>query len=284
MMWKDSYQLGVELIDQQHKELFQMVDDLITNLNNSTEWQPKQKYMVALGFMKTYVTNHFQVEEAYQASMGYPGLEEHKKEHAKFTKAILEYEEKLHKTNYDLHLVKELSGVLVAWLIYHVMEKDQQIVKNSIPEPNTQPSSYLECFATSVSHVFETMFGIVTTDITEALEYQNIGSIHATIEFIGDFKGEAVYSFPKDFAFRVMQIMTGMELTEVDEILCSAMAEISNIVSGNAASELVKQGYPCDIRPPIVRFGPFHSNENFPTEQCLAVNTPLGSVYITVAK
>ena len=139
MIWKDSYQLGVELIDQQHKELFQMVDDLITNLENSKEWQPKQKYIVSLAFMKRYVANHFQAEEEYQASIGYSGLAEHKKEHDKFTKTILEYEEKLHKTNYDLHLVKEFSGVLVAWLIYHVMEKDQQIVKNSIPEPNTKP-------------------------------------------------------------------------------------------------------------------------------------------------
>ena len=34
MMWKDSYRLGVDRIDNQHMELFRMTDDLVNAVKN----------------------------------------------------------------------------------------------------------------------------------------------------------------------------------------------------------------------------------------------------------
>ena len=66
MMWKDSYRLGVERIDQQHMELFRMTEDLVNAVKAGAGVEEYQK---ALGFLKDYVVYHFRDEEAYQACL-----------------------------------------------------------------------------------------------------------------------------------------------------------------------------------------------------------------------
>ena len=125
MMWKESYRLGVDRIDEQHIELFRMTEELIRAIERRTSTEAYQK---ALGFLKDYVIYHFADEEQYQASIGYSGLAEHQKEHREFTSTVLDYEKKLEANGYDLATLKDLAGMLTAWLIYHVADTDQKIV------------------------------------------------------------------------------------------------------------------------------------------------------------
>ena len=37
MMWKNSYRIGVEQIDQQHIELFRMTEDLVNAVKNGAD-------------------------------------------------------------------------------------------------------------------------------------------------------------------------------------------------------------------------------------------------------
>ena len=285
MMWKDSYRVGVEKIDQQHKELFDAVEMLVHELEVYQEWQPKQKFIIAFAFIKRYAREHFEYEEDYLASIHYSELEKHKKEHASFVDVMHQYETTFHGSGYDLRYIREFSGYLTSWLMYHVLESDRKAITGEVSkEAEIEAASYLECFAKSISYVFDTMFGIITSDILSIEEYQNIGSLHSTIEFVGDFKGEVTYSFSTDFACHMMRVMTGMEVPKMDDIVCSAMAEISNIVSGNASIELTKQGHTCDIRPPMIRTGPFRSNDNYLSQRCLEVKTAMGSLFLTIER
>ena len=43
MMWKDSYRLGVERIDEQHMELFRMTEDLVNAVKDGASVQDYQK-------------------------------------------------------------------------------------------------------------------------------------------------------------------------------------------------------------------------------------------------
>lgn len=76
--------------------------------------------------------------------------------------------------------------------------------------------------------------------------------VFVKIQLVGDVKGEAVFGFSKELALRLLETMTGMELTEVDELVQSALCELTNISCGNAATALVKRGLQCDIKPPAV--------------------------------
>ncbi|TCK98716.1 hemerythrin [Natranaerovirga hydrolytica] len=128
MMWKDKYEVGVDLIDEQHKELFTRVSDFIQTVQSKGDWQAKEeKVKETMQFMQEYVVTHFDDEEKYQESINYPNKNEHKNLHAKFKYDVNQYVEKFQTNGYDEELVKEFSGKLMTWLIMHVGLEDQKI-------------------------------------------------------------------------------------------------------------------------------------------------------------
>ncbi len=127
-MWKDSYKVGVELIDEQHKELFRRVSDFTKVIRSSDNWEDRlEKVKETLEFMQEYVVSHFHDEEVYQESIDYPGLEEHKIAHAKFKEGINEYVRLFEKEGLTENKIQEFGGKLMTWLIMHVGKMDQQI-------------------------------------------------------------------------------------------------------------------------------------------------------------
>ena len=88
--------------------------------------------------------------------------------------------------------------------------------------------------ATKVSHQF------TTDDIT------------AVIGISGALEGNVLYGFHKDTAKAVVSKMMESEITEFDEMALSALGEIANMITGNAATGLSNAGYPCQISSPVL--------------------------------
>ncbi|SHE69524.1 bacteriohemerythrin [Desulforamulus putei] len=127
-MWKEKYRIGVELIDEQHKELFRRVTEFIKTVQSQESWEKKLVHVQeTLEFMKDYVVIHFADEETYQAEIAYPEREKHQATHEQFKAEIEKYVAKLNDDGYNEETVKELGGRLLAWLVYHVAGDDQKI-------------------------------------------------------------------------------------------------------------------------------------------------------------
>lgn len=128
MMWKDKYSIGVELIDNQHKELFGRLSEFIQIVQNDKDWVEKlDKVKETLGFMQEYVVFHFDDEEAYQEKINYPDIEAHKEAHAKFKEGINDYVKLFEEEGFTEEKMQELSAKLMTWLIMHVGKMDQKI-------------------------------------------------------------------------------------------------------------------------------------------------------------
>lgn len=128
MLWKDKYELGVPIIDSQHKELFRRVDTFIQALRSSDSWDEKvQRVNETLEFMKNYVVEHFNAEEAYQQKIGYPGYEMHKKIHAEMVDYVLQVSSEYERSGFNEQLMQQFAGKLLSWLINHVAAEDQRI-------------------------------------------------------------------------------------------------------------------------------------------------------------
>ncbi len=128
MMWKETYKIGVDLIDTQHKELFHRVYDFIQSVQQKGEWEEKlAKVKDTLTFMQNYVVEHFEDEEEYQRKINYPHYEEHKAIHGRFREMINNYAKRFKQENYTQEIVQEFGGKLMTWLIMHVAATDQQI-------------------------------------------------------------------------------------------------------------------------------------------------------------
>ena len=133
MLWKEKYELGVPLIDEQHKELFKRVESFMQVLRMASSWEDKvEKVNETLDFMNTYVVEHFRDEEAFQQEIGYPGEEEHKKVHADMVNYVIAVTAEYKNSGYDEQLIQKFAGKLMAWLINHVASEDQRIAAYAI--------------------------------------------------------------------------------------------------------------------------------------------------------
>jgi chemotaxis protein CheX len=72
----------------------------------------------------------------------------------------------------------------------------------------------------------------------------------------GEIRGQAVFCMSKPVAlFIASKMMGGMQLEELDEIAKSAISELTNMILGNAATILEKNGLSVEITPPSFVMG-----------------------------
>lgn len=275
-MWKESYRTGVELIDRQHKELFRMVDGLMKAIAIEAD---NSAFQEAITFLKNYVVKHFNDEEAYQRSVSYCGIEEHQKLHRAFTNTVLDFEKRLEESDYDIHVVKELAGMLTAWLIYHVADADQRIVKNIPLVEISQRLSCIDSVTACMTEVLEKMAGLPSAEMSKKvlLSPQVDGDVLVNMWLVGAVSGHVYFSFSEALAFKLIEIMMASAPSEADEIVCSALGEISNIAIGNAATALSVHGA-CEITTPAVSLAQTLSGD-FET---VIIDTGVGELSVSV--
>lgn len=249
MMWKDTYKLGIETIDAQHRELFGMAGRLLHAVEDG---KGAQEVGQAVAFLKEYVVKHFRDEEAYQASIQYKGLAEHRALHQGFARKVSKYEQKLEGSGYDDRVVKDFTGLVAAWLIYHVMDADQKIA-GAAPEEPVHPATGTDCLRESVCDVLEKMAGLPRADFKEHPCMPGKEDVVIAVPLIGDLKGQAVFAYSRDLAFGLIEAMTFTKVDEVDGLVLSALCEVSNIASGNMATLLAQKGVSCDIGTPEIQ-------------------------------
>ncbi len=77
--------------------------------------------------------------------------------------------------------------------------------------------------------------------------------ITTIIGISGKLEGNVLYGMSVDTAKRIVSTMMGEEVkTWKDDMGLSALGELANIITGNAATRLSQLGYPCQISPPVM--------------------------------
>lgn len=99
----------------------------------------------------------------------------------------------------------------------------------------------------------------------------------------GQVQGLVIYGMSLATADKVASTMLGHEVKNFDQLAASAIAELGNMLSGNALAIMSEQGSVCDITPPTVIRG---TNVKISTLSIPAVVIPLhlaeGDLFITV--
>ena len=76
------------------------------------------------------------------------------------------------------------------------------------------------------------------------------------IGFVGDIKGQAFFTMDELFAKNIASVLLGgMEVTELDELVKSAVGELGNMIMGNACTLFYEKGLSVDITPPTILNG-----------------------------
>ena len=129
-IWKEEYNIGVDTIDQEHQRLFKIINRLFAfqEEEKDSQWACQE----GIKFFKGHTMKHFADEEAYMESIGYKGLEQHRRIHQSFrTNTLPALEQELEQTGYSQEAMEHFLGVCAGWLIGHTLtEEDLKINDN----------------------------------------------------------------------------------------------------------------------------------------------------------
>jgi len=117
--WQDSYSVGVESIDNDHKTLFKL---LSRYLEASQHISPVLVHNLFRD-LKNYTNFHFDREEDLMAQCDYENLEEHKKQHASIRVLLENFSENITKRG-SKEDEEEFKNFLKSWLVQHVLVED----------------------------------------------------------------------------------------------------------------------------------------------------------------
>ena len=121
MQWQDSLFVGIELIDNQHKQW-------IEYYNNTVEAVASQKshaqIMKTLGFLIDYTETHFSTEEKHMAVSNYAGLAEHQGKHNELRSTLTGLVKDFEEEGVTPKLAQAMDTFLGNWLIKHIQDVD----------------------------------------------------------------------------------------------------------------------------------------------------------------
>lgn len=119
--WQESYSVGIQEIDDQHKELIKIINDLQEALELDKDSESIAKILEAV---VDYTHHHFAYEEKLLEKHGYPDLEEHKKLHVEYRNKMADLKEQFESSRmfFKPKLVKEI----LLWLRRHILQVDME--------------------------------------------------------------------------------------------------------------------------------------------------------------
>ena len=159
LVWNERYNIGVDIIDKEHKKLFSILNKLFDfgQQEEKSQWVCQE----AIKYFRDHALKHFADEEAYMVSIDYAGLEVHRRIHQNFReRTIPALERELELNKYSPESVNHFLGVCAGWLIGHSLIEDHAIVsgENVKQWENLQPEEEQAVMSQTLAGLLHSMF------------------------------------------------------------------------------------------------------------------------------
>ncbi|HEY4743449.1 MAG TPA: bacteriohemerythrin [Desulfuromonadaceae bacterium] len=126
IQWRDSLAIGVDQIDNQHRELLQRFNALLGACEAGKGMDELKRLLV---FLDDYIVEHFRDEEHLQRTSGYPDYAAHKQEHDSFIERVMAVKDEISAEGVAVHHVMETNNMLLKWLLNHISKVDTGLGK-----------------------------------------------------------------------------------------------------------------------------------------------------------
>jgi hemerythrin len=117
----EEYSVGVQTINNQHKVLFGIINDLHEGMMTG---QARSLTGPLLKKLVDYTRNHFTAEEAMMNAAAYPKLAAHQIKHRDLVKQVEDYIARYDRGETTLNI--QLLNFLRDWLTNHIQKEDKQ--------------------------------------------------------------------------------------------------------------------------------------------------------------
>ena len=118
IVWQPSYDLGIPIIDEQHRGIVTTINSLCYAIQNK---HGHEMLKPAIGMINDYTRIHFEIEEDFLKKCGYPKLEDHRILHKELINALSQ----VSKESIWNKAPEEFLDFLKKWWINHICKEDR---------------------------------------------------------------------------------------------------------------------------------------------------------------
>lgn len=132
IVWSETLSIGKMEIDAEHKQLIRITNSLLRAMQ---EGRSKNDFAKILHELREYTVFHFNNEEEYMGSIGYPDLNKHIEEHNRLKKRVKDFQHCVFigdKVECDA-----LREMLKDWLVGHILSCDL-LIKEYLASKNVE--------------------------------------------------------------------------------------------------------------------------------------------------
>lgn len=214
--WNDNYITGIEKLDKEHQQLFQMADQVLNKLWERGDEANYRIFLVreTLTYITSYFERHAKAEEEYMRKIGYTGYTLHKMLHDEFCNIQLKkYQDIVKRGECSKEEIQDFVGSGIGWLLEHIATADMAIIGKGIlaaPAKNSDFEARLE----------EKINTLLTASLNIAANAKIIGRSYQE-----EFLGKAVYQ-------KMVYSLDSREITIVSGIESSFLLRVAEMIYG----------------------------------------------------
>ena len=121
MVWSEKFNLGIDVIDNQHRQIL----DYINALEKIRATGAREQIKDVFDDLIDYTQSHFSFEENLLAQVNYQFLPSHRSIHELFVKRLKDYRQRFDNGE---SVEDDLHRLLSKWLINHIQHDDQDYI------------------------------------------------------------------------------------------------------------------------------------------------------------
>lgn len=133
--WSDEYSVHFRVIDNDHKDLVEIVNTLYDAIANA---EGRTQVGRTLTRLATYVDAHFAREEQLMEEYDYPGVAQHKRLHRHLARKVHAIRKVFAENPKSIDPTK-LLNFLRDWLVHHILEQDTKYAPYFRGEQQEEP-------------------------------------------------------------------------------------------------------------------------------------------------
>ena len=121
IIFDKSMEVGVKLIDEQHKELISQLNAFVSMGAKSYDRAETTKMLGSLG---NYIRKHFSDEQNLHLKTAYPDAALHKEQHKIYIREFEELRKEYNEHGISTAFTLKLTNSIIGWIVRHIKSDD----------------------------------------------------------------------------------------------------------------------------------------------------------------
>lgn len=231
IVWNKRYELGVDFIDKEHKQLFSTINKLlaISQEQGKGEWACRE----GVKYLKNHTIEHFEHEEAYMRSINYGDYEVHKHLHDDFQfNTLPALETELAENEFSEESIRHFLGVSIGWLVAHTQTEDLAIAGKKLSRWTDLPESgEMDALEQTIVQLFADTFQLKIKPISRQYGGEEFGKVFccrfAYRSANKKERWEIMISYEERLLLKIVSDLMSTQYLKVDDMVINIIRYVS---------------------------------------------------------